>query len=72
MVKHGRGSVMLWSYLTAKRVDNSYKTEQPLNDVHYLKLLQEELYTTLIDFDFDLDEVNFQQDNASIRKAKIV
>jgi hypothetical protein len=68
MVKHGRGSVMLWSYLTAKRVDNSYKTEQPLN----LKLLQEELYTTLIDFDFDLDEVNFQQDNASIRKAKIV
>jgi hypothetical protein len=64
MVKHGRGS--------AKRVDNSYKTEQPLNDVHYLKLLQEELYTTLIDFDFDLDEVNFQQDNASIRKAKIV
>jgi hypothetical protein len=27
---------------------------------------------TLIDFDFDLDEVIFQQDNASAHKAKIV
>jgi hypothetical protein len=35
-------------------------------------LLQEELYTTLIDLDFDLDEVIFQQDNAFIHKAKIV
>jgi hypothetical protein len=35
-------------------------------------LLLEELYTTLIDHDFDLDEVIFQQDNAPIHKAKIV
>jgi hypothetical protein len=39
-------------------------------------LLQEELYTILIDFDhdldLDLDEVIFQQDNASARKAKII
>jgi hypothetical protein len=40
--------------------------------VRYLGLLQEELYTTLIDFDFDLGEVIFQQDNASVHKAKIV
>jgi hypothetical protein len=49
-----------------------YKTEQTLNVVRYLGLLQEELYTALIDFDFDLDEVIFQQDNASTHKAKIV
>jgi transposase len=40
--------------------------------VRYLGLLQEELYTTLIDFDFDLGEVIFQADNASVHKAKIV
>ena len=35
-------------------------------------LLLKEFYTTLIDYDFDLDEVTFQQDNAPIYKAKIV
>jgi hypothetical protein len=38
--------------------------------VRYLELLQEELYSILIDFDFDLSEVIFQQNNASVHKAK--
>jgi hypothetical protein len=71
-VKHGGGSLMLWSCLAAKGVGSLYKIEQTLNIVRYLRLLQEELYTTLINFDFDLGEVIFQQDNASIHKAKIV
>jgi hypothetical protein len=40
--------------------------------VCYLELLQEELYSTLIDFDFDLNKVIFQHNNASVHKAKIV
>jgi hypothetical protein len=59
--------MMLWSCLTAKGVGSLYKIKQTLNAAHYLKLLQEELYTTLIDFDFD--EVIFQQDNAFVYKA---
>jgi hypothetical protein len=58
--------------LTAKGFGSLYKIEQTLNVVHYLELLQEELYTIFIDFDFDISEVIFQQDNASIHKAKIV
>ena len=60
-IKHGGGLVMLWSCLTTKEVGSLYKIGQRLNVVHYLELLQEELYITLIDFDFDLDEVIFQQ-----------
>jgi hypothetical protein len=58
--------------LIAKGVGSLYKIEQTFNVVHYLQLLQEELYTTLIEYNFDLDEDIFQQDNASIYKAKIV
>jgi hypothetical protein len=63
--------MMLWSCLTTKGVGNLYKIEQTLNIVYYLELLQEELYTTLIDFDLDLDEVIFQQDNATAHKANL-
>jgi hypothetical protein len=52
---------MLWSCLTTKRVGSLYKIEQTLNVVRYLGLLQEELYTTLIDFDFDLGKVIFSK-----------
>jgi hypothetical protein len=72
IVKHGGGFVMLWSYLRAKGVGSLYKIEQTFNVMCYLELLQEELYNTLIDFDLDLDEVIFQQDNTSAHKAKIV
>ena len=47
-VKHGGGSLKLWSCLTAKGVGSLYKIEQTLNVVRYLGLLQEELYITLI------------------------
>jgi hypothetical protein len=58
-VKHCGSLVILWRCLIAKGVGSLYKIEQTFNVVHYLKLLQEELYTTLIDFDFNLDEVIF-------------
>jgi hypothetical protein len=64
--------MMLWSCLIAKRIGSLYKIEHTLNVVHYFEFLREELYTTLIGFDFDLDEVIFQQNNASAHKAKIV
>ena len=51
---------MLWNCLRTKGVGSLYKIERTFNVVRYLQLLQEELYTTLINFDFDLDEVIFQ------------
>ena len=63
---------MLWTCLLAKRAGNLYKIEQTLNAVCYFEFLQEGLYNTLINFVFDLHEFIFQQDNASIYKAKIV
>jgi hypothetical protein len=49
-----------------------YKIEQILNVMRYFELLQKKLYTTLIDFDFNLDEVIFHQNNESTCKAKIL
>jgi hypothetical protein len=64
--------MMLWNCLTIKGVGSLNKIEHTINVVRYLELLQDELYTTLIDFDFDLGEVIFQQDNAFVYKAEIV
>ena len=36
------------------------------------KLLQEELFSTLVDFDFDLDGVIFEQDNAAVHTSRLV
>ena len=63
---------MFWSCLTSRGVGNMYKIDGRMNATNYLELLQEELYTTLVDFNFDLDEVIFQQDNAPVHTAKIV
>lgn len=71
-VKHGGGSVMVWSCLTSRGVGNVYKIDGRMNATNYLELLEEELYTTLVDFNFDLNEVIFQQDNAPVHMAKIV
>jgi hypothetical protein len=59
-IKHGGGLVVLWSCLRTRGGDSLYKIEQALNAMHYLELLQNELFTTLVDFEFDLDEVIFQ------------
>jgi hypothetical protein len=48
---------MLWSCLIIRGVGSLYKIERILDTMHYFELLQEEFYITLIDFDFDLDEV---------------
>jgi hypothetical protein len=46
--------------------------EQTLNAMRCLELLQNELFTTLVDFEFDLDEVIFQQVNALANSIRIV
>jgi hypothetical protein len=50
--------------LVARGIGSLYKIEQILNVVRYLELLREELFTTFIEFNFDLGEVISQQDNA--------
>jgi hypothetical protein len=39
LIKHGGGSLMLWSCLRIGGVDSLYKIEQTTNVVHYLELL---------------------------------
>jgi hypothetical protein len=63
IVKHGGSSLMLWSYLTIKDVGSLYKIKKTFNVVGYLELLHEELFTTLVDFDFDSNKVIFQKDD---------
>jgi hypothetical protein len=46
---------MFWSCLRTRGCDSLYKIEQALNVMHYLELLQNELFTTLVNFNFDLD-----------------
>jgi hypothetical protein len=58
--------------LVARGIGSLYKIEQILNVVRYLELLREELFTTFIEFNFDLGEVISQQDNAFAHIARIV
>ena len=63
---------MLWNCLTIRKIGSLYHIEWTLNVMHYAQLLLEELLTTLVDFDFDLQEIIFQQDNTSIHTSRIV
>lgn len=51
---------MLWNCLITKRIGGLHKIDKRMNFVDYLKLLQVKLYSLLVNFDFDLDEVIFQ------------
>jgi hypothetical protein len=48
ILKHGGDLVRLWNYLIAMEVGSLYKIEQTLNALHYLELLEEELFNTLV------------------------
>lgn len=71
MVKHGGNSIMLWSCLLTKRIGRLQKIDTRMNIIDYFKLLHYKLYSMLIDFDFDLDEIVSQQ-NKCFCSHKIV
>lgn len=71
-VKHGEGLVMVWSCWTARRIGFLYKIHGHINAHDYLAILQEDLYTTLEEYDRNHDEVILQQDNTRIHTVKFI
>lgn len=71
-VKHGGGSIMLWSCLTSKGLGALHNIQGRLNAKGYIGILEQHLYSTLQDLEFNVEEVIFQHDNASVHSTKIV
>ena len=72
-VKHGGGSLMLWSCMTARGVGDLQKVDGCLNAKDYISILHKDLYLSLERLGYlNLDNVIFQHNNAPIHKAKIV
>jgi transposase len=72
-VKHGRGSVMLWSCMTSRGLGDLQRVEGHINAKDYIALLHGDLYLNLERLRyFNLDKVIFQHDNAPIHETKIV
>ena len=71
-VKHGRGSIMLWSCLTSRGLGALYNIQGRLNARDYISFLEQDLYRSLFAFGFNLEEIIFQQDNALVHITKIV
>ena len=73
IVKHGGGSVMLWSCMISRGLGDLQRVERCINAKDYIALLHIDLYLSLERLGYyNLDKVNFQHDNAPIYKAKIV
>ena len=72
IVKYGGGDIMLWSCLTSKGLGALHNIQGRLNARGYIGILEQDLYSTLQDLEFNVEEVIFQQDNASVHSAKIV
>ena len=71
-VKHGGGSIMLWSCLTCRGLGVLYNIQGCLNARGYISILEQDLCHSLFAFGFNLEEIIFQQDNAFVHIAKIV
>ena len=70
-VKHGDGSIMVWGCLTDTKVGQLFDCEGWMNTTKYINVLELALllsFTTLFD-DTNMDEVQFQQDNAPCDKC---
>jgi transposase len=72
-VKHGGGSLMLWSCMTARGVGDLQRVDGRINAKDYITILHGDLYLSLERLGYlNLGNVIFQHDNAPIHKAKIV
>ena len=71
-MKHGGGSIMLWSYLTSRGLGALHNIQGPLNAIGYVSILEQDLCGSLLAFGFNLEKIIFQQDNASVHTPKIV
>lgn len=71
-VKHGGGSIMIWSCLSCRGIGSLHNIQGRLNARGYIGILEQDLLSSLQGFGFNLEEVIFQQDNAPVHRAKIV
>ena len=72
-MKHDIGSLMLWSCMTTRGVDDLQKADGHLNAKDYISILHGDLYLSLERLEYlNLNNIIFQHDNAPIHKAKIV
>ena len=58
--------------MTSKRLGALHNIQGRLNARGYFGILEQDLYSTLWDLEFNVEEVIFQQDNASSHSTKIV
>jgi transposase len=62
-VKFGGGSVMVWGCMGEFGIGRCCKIEGRMNGELYREILEDEFMGTLSDFDLNVDDVIFQQDN---------
>ena len=64
-------SIMIWGCITSNGVGTLYMTEENINAVHYLNILDENLWPVMLK-EFPAGDGVFQQDNASVHTAHII
>ena len=62
-VKFGGGSLMLWGCMTAQGVGYASRIDGRMDAQLYTEILGDEFLKTLRDYELDVDEIVFQQDN---------
>lgn len=71
-VKHGGGSLMVWGCMTAHGPGLICKIEGKMDQHLYKKILKEDLYGTIEEYEMDATRVIFQHDNDPKHKANSV
>lgn len=61
--KHGGGKVTVWGCITSKGFGRLHRVEGNMNRFQYVDILEESLMGTLQDYNLDVRNVIFQQDN---------
>lgn len=69
-LKFGGGSVMLWGCMLWDGTGEMCKVDGPINTDLYISILEDELRSSLEKSGKDVEDVVFQQDNASCHKSE--
>jgi DDE superfamily endonuclease len=70
-VKFGGGSIMLWGCMTAKGVGYACRIDGSMDAQLYTEILDDEFLKTLGDYELDVGEIVFQQDNDPKHTSRI-
>jgi transposase len=70
-VKFGGGSLMLWGCMTAQGVGYAARIDGRMDAQLYAEILGDDFIKTLKDYELDMDEIIFQQDNDPKHTSRI-